>query len=103
MTSVLEQAVVLPQRAVAEIQGSCQVAVISSDGRGEIRPVTTGTRDGADWVITHGLKAGETVVVEGFQNVRPGITVSTRPWKAPALPAAPLAVEPPAPPAPGVP
>jgi membrane fusion protein (multidrug efflux system) len=95
--------VVVPQRAVAEIQGSCQVAVIGADGRGEIRPVTTGTREGTDWVITHGLKAGETVVVEGFQNVRPGIPVSTSPWKPPALPAAPGAVETPAQPAPGAP
>jgi membrane fusion protein (multidrug efflux system) len=103
MTSVLEKAVVVPQRAVAEIQGSCQVAVIGADGRGEIRPVTTGTREGTDWVITHGLKAGETVVVEGFQNVRPGVPVSTSPWKPPALPAAPGAVETPAQPAPGAP
>lgn len=76
-------AVVVPQRAVMEVQGSHQVAVVQ-DGKAEIRPVTTGLRDGTDWVIESGLKAGETVIVEGIQKVRTGMPVEARPWTPPA-------------------
>src|SRR5207342_2838652 len=57
--STLKDAVVVPQRAVMEIQGSYQLAVVGADGKAEIRPVQVGPRVGTDWVITTGLKAGE--------------------------------------------
>jgi membrane fusion protein (multidrug efflux system) len=76
-------AVVVPQRAVSEVQGSYQIAVVS-DGKAEIRPVKVGPRDGSDWVIESGLKAGETVIVEGIQKVRGGTPVNASPWTPPA-------------------
>lgn len=76
-------AVLVPQRALMEVQGSYQVAVVV-DGKAEIRPVTVGQRDGTDWVIESGLKAGETVIVEGIQKVRTGIAVQASPWTPPA-------------------
>lgn len=76
-------AVVVPQRAVMEVQGSYQVAVVH-DGKAEIRPVTMGLRDGTDWVVESGLKAGETVIVEGVQKVRTGMPVEASPWAPPA-------------------
>lgn len=92
----LEGAVVLPQRAVMEIQGSYQVGVIGADGKAEIRPVKVGPREGSDWVIESGLKAGEKVIVEGLQKVRTGAPVSAKPWTPPApkTASAPAAAQP---------
>jgi membrane fusion protein (multidrug efflux system) len=68
-------AILVPQRAVSELQGIYNVAVVATDGTVALRPVTTGARIGPLWVIDSGLKAGETVIVEGLQKVRPGIKV----------------------------
>ena len=76
-------AVLVPQRAVSEVQGSYQVAVVT-DGKAEIRPVKAGLREGSDWVIESGLKAGENVIVEGIQKVRGGMPVEASPWTPPA-------------------
>ncbi|MGA7213854.1 MAG: HlyD family secretion protein, partial [Terrimicrobiaceae bacterium] len=69
IAKTLEGAVVVPQRAVMEVQGSYQLAIVGADGKAEIRPVQVGPRVGTDWVITSGLKAGEKVIVEGIQKV----------------------------------
>jgi len=69
-------ALLVPQRAVMELQGSHQVAVVGSDNKVAIRPVTVGERVGKLWIITDGLKAGERVIVEGLQKVRDGAAVS---------------------------
>jgi len=69
-------ALLVPQRAVMELQGSHQVAVVGSDNKVAIRPVTVGERVGKLWIITEGLKAGERVIVEGLQKVRDGAAVS---------------------------
>lgn len=76
-------AVLVPQRAVTEVQGSYQVAVVV-DGKAEIRPVKTGQREGSEWVIESGLKAGDTVIVEGGLKVRAGMPVEVSPWTPPA-------------------
>jgi RND family efflux transporter MFP subunit len=68
-------ALLVPQRAVIELQGSYQVAVVGSDNKVSIRPVTVGERVGRLWIVTEGLKAGETVIVEGLMKVRDGATV----------------------------
>jgi RND family efflux transporter MFP subunit len=68
-------ALLVPQRAVIELQGSYQVAVVGSDNRVSIRPVTVGERVGRLWIVTEGLKAGESVVVDGLMKVRDGATV----------------------------
>jgi len=74
-------AVLIPQAAVNELQGSYQVAVVGQDNRVAIRPVKAGERAGSMWVIENGLKAGESVVVEGQQNLRPGTQVQPKPFK----------------------
>ena len=68
-------ALLVPQRAVMELQGSHQVAVVGSDNKITIRPVTVGERVGKLWIVTEGLKAGERVVVEGLMKVRDGALV----------------------------
>jgi membrane fusion protein (multidrug efflux system) len=68
-------ALLIPQRAVTELQGSHQVAVVSRDNKVSIRPVTVGDRVGNLWIVTEGLKAGERVIVEGLLKVRDGAVV----------------------------
>jgi membrane fusion protein (multidrug efflux system) len=81
-------ALLVPQRAVSELQGSFQVAVIGPDNKVEIRAVQPGERVGNLWVIEKGLKPGDRIVVEGVQKVRPGMTVNPRPAGAPETPPA---------------
>ncbi len=71
-------ALLVPQRAVTELQGSYQVAVVGSDNKVSIRPVKVGERVGTMWIINEGLKPGERVVVEGVQKVRDGVPVSPK-------------------------
>jgi membrane fusion protein (multidrug efflux system) len=73
-------ALLVPQRAVSELQGSYQVAVVGADNRVDIRPVKTGERVGSLWMIDGGLQAGERVVAEGAQKVRQGMSVITKPF-----------------------
>ena len=82
VTEVKKGAILIPQRAVNQLQGSFQVAVVGSDDKAEIRPVQPGVRVGKLWEIDSGLRPGDRVVVEGFSKVKPGITV--RPQEAPA-------------------
>lgn len=84
VADVLKAAVVVPQRAVSEVQGAYQLGIIGADGKAEIRPVKVGARAGSDWVISSGLKAGENVVVEGLQKIRAGAPVVAKPWTPPA-------------------
>ena len=64
-------AILVPQRAVTEMQGINSVAVVGADNTVEIRTVQTGQRIGNLWVVDAGLKAGEKIIVEGLQKVRP--------------------------------
>ncbi len=68
-------AILVPQRAVSEMQGIYNVAVVGAGDTVEIRMVTPAERIGSLWVIDAGLKAGDRVVVEGLQKVRPGMKV----------------------------
>jgi len=74
-----EHALLVPQRAVVELQGSYQVAVVGDDNKVSIRPITVGERVGKLWIVNEGLKAGERVVTEGFLKVRDGATVKPVP------------------------
>jgi membrane fusion protein (multidrug efflux system) len=67
----------VPQRAVSELQGNYQVAVVEPDNKIRIQRVRVGDRTGNLWAIEEGLHVGERVVVEGTQKVRDGITVTT--------------------------
>lgn len=80
-TSIQKGGVVVPQRAVKELQGSAQVAVLGPDSTASFRTVTTGERFGSLWEITKGLSPGEKVVVEGLQKVREGTHVVVKPYK----------------------
>lgn len=75
----VKNAVLVPQRAVQEVQGSYQLALVEN-GRIQIRPVKMGPRYNQDWVVTEGLKPGETVVIEGLQQAKPGVAVTTKPY-----------------------
>lgn len=77
-----KDAIVIPQRAVTELQGSYQVAVVNGDNTVAIRTISVGDRIGSDWVIPEGLKPGEKVVAEGIQKVRPGAHVAPKPFTA---------------------
>jgi len=72
-------ALLIPQRAVIELQGSHQVAVVGNDNKVSIRPVTVGDRVGNLWIVTEGLKPGERVIVEGLMKVRDGAPVKAVP------------------------
>lgn len=78
---VQSNALLIPQAAVIEQQGSYLVDVVGSDNRVEVRHVQVGEHVGTMWVIQRGLKAGERVVVLGEQNLKPGMEVQTRPFK----------------------
>ena len=80
VTATKTGALLVPQRAVSELQGSYQVAVVGGDKKIEMRPVKVGERTGSQWIIEDGLKAGETVVVEGTQKVKPGAVVNPKPY-----------------------
>jgi len=94
-------AMLVPQRAVTEMQGKFLVAVVGADNTVEIRTVTPAERIGSLWLIDKGLKPGETIVVEGVQKVKTGVRVHATPLapEGAAKPAAPAA--PPAAPAKG--
>ena len=78
ITAMKNSALLVPQRAVTELQGGYQVAVVGSDNKIEIRMIKLGDHTGPMWIVEDGLKAGETVVVEGIQRVRPGVLVSPK-------------------------
>ncbi len=86
---VKEDALLVPQLAVQEIQGLYSVMVVKSDATVEQRMVKAGDRVGNSWVIESGLKPREKVIVEGIQRVRPGIKVIAKPAKVEAEAATP--------------
>jgi membrane fusion protein, multidrug efflux system len=77
-----KDALLIPQRAVNEVQGEYQVVVLSDDNKAEFRSVEVGERSGDDWIITKGLELNERIVVEGFQRLRNGMPVSAKPYTA---------------------
>jgi membrane fusion protein (multidrug efflux system) len=76
----IPNALLIPQQAVSQLQGGNQVAVVSPDGKAEIRAIKIGPTFGQMIVVTDGLKAGEKVIVEGFQKVRQGTQVLAKPY-----------------------
>jgi membrane fusion protein (multidrug efflux system) len=82
VTKTRRGALLVPQRAVTELQGSYQVAVVGKDNKVSIRPVKVAERVGSQWIVVAGLKPGERVVAEGIQRVKAGMTVNPKPLKA---------------------
>ena len=72
---------VIPQRAVQELQSMQSVFTVSPNNTVEVRGIVTGERTGDDWIVTQGLKPGDRVIVEGVQKVRPGSPVAPSPYK----------------------
>jgi membrane fusion protein (multidrug efflux system) len=72
-------ALVVPQRAINELQGAYQVGVVAPDGKVEVRTVRAGVQVGNQLVVEEGLQAGDKVIVEGFVQVRPGMLVRATP------------------------
>ena len=79
-------ALTIPQRAVTELQGSYQVAVVNGEGQVEVRAIKLGEQVGSSWIVTEGLKPGENVVAEGVQKVRPGMHVNAKPFPSETKP-----------------
>jgi RND family efflux transporter MFP subunit len=79
-TQIQQGALLVPQRAVSELQGGYQVAVVDGQNKVSIRTVQVGNRIGNLWIVSDGLKPGERVVVEGVQKVRPGMQVNPKPF-----------------------
>jgi len=84
VADIKKGAMVVPQEAVNELQGSFQVAVVDENNKVNIRPVKVGERIGAWWEVTDGLKPGDKVVVQGLQKAREGSTVTVKEWTPPA-------------------
>jgi membrane fusion protein (multidrug efflux system) len=82
VSETLPGAVCVPQKAVSELQGVFQVVVVGDGNKAEIRTVKMGPRFEDLWVVKEGVKAGETVVVEGLQQVKPGGEVKPKPVEA---------------------
>jgi membrane fusion protein, multidrug efflux system len=78
-------ALLVPQRAVNELQTSYEIAVVGADNKVQIRTVKVGDRVGMLWVIEDGLKPDDRVIVEGSQKVRDGQIVKPAPWTRPAF------------------
>ena len=79
----ISDALLVPERALVELQGSYQIGVIGEDSKAEIRPIKIGPRFKGQVVVTEGLKEGEKVIVEGTQKVRPGMVVTAKPYQEP--------------------
>jgi membrane fusion protein (multidrug efflux system) len=83
-----KNALLVPQRAVGELQGSYQVAVVDADNTVKIQNVKVGERFGELWVIREGLKPGDRVVAEGTQKAGNGVKVSPKPFAPQPVPEA---------------
>jgi RND family efflux transporter MFP subunit len=83
VTELIKGALLVPQRAVTELQGGYQVAVVEPDNKISVRTVEVDERVATMWVISQGLKPGQLVVAEGTQKVRDGMPVTPKPYTPP--------------------
>ncbi len=79
-TQVRKNVILVPQRAIQQVQNLRTVFTVESGDKIAVRPVTTGERIGENWIVESGLQPGDQVVVEGLMRVRPGMVVKPRPW-----------------------
>src|SRR5512137_2070150 len=90
-SEVVKNAILVPQRAVQELQGTYTVLTVTPENKVETHKVKPGAKVGSQWIIEEGLKSGDVVVVEGISRLRDGMTVVPKPAVAPTAPAAPAA------------
>ena len=83
LTEIARGALLVPQRAVTELQGRYQVAVVGPDNKVALRTVEVGKRVGSMWIITQGLQRGEQMIAEGAQAARDGMAVTPEPYTSP--------------------
>jgi RND family efflux transporter MFP subunit len=76
-------ALIVPERALVDLQGNYQLGVLGADNKADIRAIKIGPRYNRQVVVTEGLKEGEQVIVEGVQKVRPGMVVTAKPYEEP--------------------
>lgn len=81
VTRIQHNALLVPQRAVRELQGGYLVAVVDHENKASLRPVKMGQKVGSWWIVSEGLKPGERVVAEGVQEVREGVVVAPKPYQ----------------------
>ena len=91
VTNIQHNALLVPQRAVRELQGGYLVAVVDHENKASLRPVKMGQKVGSWWIVNEGLKPGERVVAEGVQEVREGAVVAPKPFQEPSSVAQKLA------------
>jgi len=103
VTEMATGALLVPQRAVSELQGAYHVAVVDAQNVVQTRVVQVGERVGGDWIIESGLSPGQRVVVEGVQKVRDGVHVMPKPYAPATQPASQGATQPATATAPGGP
>ena len=84
----IQGALLVPERALVELQGSYQIGVLGEGNKADIRPIKIGPRFKGQVVVTEGLKEGDKVIVEGVQKVRPGMVVTAKPYQEPTADAA---------------
>jgi membrane fusion protein (multidrug efflux system) len=80
VTAMRKGALLVPQRAVTEMQGRYLVALVGSDNKVGIRPVEVAEQVGSDWIIAKGLQPGDRIIAEGIQKVKEGLTVTPKPF-----------------------
>src|SRR6202171_1779924 len=85
-TAERTQALLVPQKAVQDLQGQQSVPTLGPDNTVAVRGVVTGDRVDQRWIIKQGLEPGEPVIIEGLQKVRPGLRVTPRPYTDPTTP-----------------
>ncbi len=83
-----EKALLVPQQALQRTADGLSSLMLVKDGKVQVAPVTVGPGIDGKWMITKGLSAGDVVVVEGFQKIRPGAAVQGKPWNPQAKPQA---------------
>ncbi len=81
----------VPQQALLRDTVGAYVMTVDGEGKAQRRDVAIANMHGGDWIVTGGLQAGDTLVVSGVQNVKPGAAVKATPWHAPAAVPAPAA------------
>src|SRR5262249_5882427 len=90
ITRIQRNALLVPQRAVSELQGGYLVAVVDHENKASIRSIKMGQKVGSWWIVDEGLKPGDRVVAEGVQQVQDGLQVNPKPYQETASVAAKL-------------
>lgn len=83
------QALIVPEQAIQRTADGNSTVVLVKDGKAAFTPVKVGPRSGHGYIIYQGIQAGDDIVVEGFQKIRPGAPVQPMPWKPEAQAGAP--------------